>query len=619
MSKKTEKIQASWENKISRAKAVRSAWKALFKVDKARDYLDGKQNEGGFSEEDFIVVNNVYSHLKAQLPALYAADPYFYVKLKKSYSPKPEDIALFEKRGKIRQSYLNYLKDEVELKQKVRLNIQDAFFSYGVIKTRFHADYEKNGSANEPMTGDDGEPLLDESGGPILEPEYVPVNERYVVERIHPDDFLWDEDAGPLPDSWNWLGHGVTITADDLISDRRFDKAAVRSLTKTGGDRMPKDDEAITREDRKKGGEVKGSAEFDDNYHQKETPPGERKIRYWEIYNLKKKTWLCVAEGADRLLMDEKKIPVGVETILRFTLRDDSPYPIPPMSQGLGVAKEYNLARSDIQKHRKRFNRKYELNVNGLIDEDEASKLENGEDGTIIRKMTSETLCTPIQDAMVDQTRYQELAYLKAEMIELFGGSSDEARGIAGADSATQAGILDKRLEMREGDSMSMVIDQVRDVARKLDMLVQVNITGEEAVKVTGPQGEFWELVREQDYEKINGEFEYGVNVGATIPQLPQMERSSFLAVLGILGNVPHFLTQPRLLKRILEMHHIDDEALLNDLLELGKQIMGGQMPQPGQTGSQPNVSESRPVSAAGGQAGGPKSLNLPGAGNFPG
>jgi len=321
--------------------------------------------------------------------------------------------------------------------------------------------------------------------------------------------------------------------------------------------------------------------------------------------------------------MDEKKIPVGVEkdpfSILRFTLRDDSPYPIPPMSQGLGVAKEYNLARSDIQKHRKRFNRKYELNVNGLINDDEASKLENGEDGTIIRKMTSETLCTPIQDAMVDQTRYQELAYLKAEMIELFGGSSDEARGIAGADSATQAGILDKRLEMREGDSMSMVIDQVRDVARKLDMLVQVNITGEEAVKVTGPQGEFWELVREQDYEKINGEFEYSVNVGATIPQLPQMERSSFLAVLGILGNVPQFLTQPRLLKRILEMHHIDDEALLNDLLELGKQIMGGQMPQPGQTGSQPNVSEQRPVSAAGGQAGGPKSLNLPGAGNFPG
>jgi hypothetical protein len=53
------------------------------------------------------------------------------------------------------------------------------------------------------------------------------------------------------------------------------------------------------------------------------------------------------------------------------------------------------------------------------------------------------------------------------------------------------------------------------------------------------------------------------------------------------------------------EMHHIEDEPMLEELYQLGKQIMGGQVAPPGNSGSQAGQGETRPVSAVGGQTGG--------------
>ena len=43
-SKKLIEAQEEWEYKIQRAKLVRKNWKDLFRVDMAKDYIDGKQN-----------------------------------------------------------------------------------------------------------------------------------------------------------------------------------------------------------------------------------------------------------------------------------------------------------------------------------------------------------------------------------------------------------------------------------------------------------------------------------------------------------------------------------------------------------------------------------------------
>jgi len=608
-------FQTEWEEKIRRAKKVRENWKQQFKVELCKEFFEGRQNIYNYPQNEWITINKIYSHLKAQIPSLYPTDPYFYVKLKRSYSPNPMDIALWEQKGKIRSAMLNYLKGETKLKDNVKLSIQDAFFQYGVIKTAYRADLKDNPNYGDYVKNDDDSYMIGEEGEFLEEPEKIPINERYEVLRVHPDDFLIDEDAGPLENSWKWLAHRVETTLDEAKKDPRFKKSAVRSLSESEETTDSGDKE---RKKRKKGDDLGDTDPFSAKYNTKKT---NKYVVYWEIYDVEQKEWFIIAEGGKTPLVAPGEYPPGIDehcfSILRFTLRDDSFYPIPPLTQGIDPANEYNMARSQILTHRKRFNRKYQALDQGAEDT-ELSKLENGEDGTVVKVKVMDAI-KAIQDAPLDQQRYIELNYLDRDMIELLGGSTDEARGIAGADSATQASILDNRMEIRQSDEKTQVMEFTTNVARRLDMLVQANIDRETAVFVTGPQGEMWQLIREDDYQKIDGEYEYTVNVGATIPQLPQMERASFMAFLQTMAAFPHIMTRPRLMKKVMEMHHIEDEALVQELLQLGQQIMSGQMPQPGNPGSQGGVSEARPMSAMRGQTSGMQSLNQPGAGNFQG
>jgi hypothetical protein len=115
--------------------------------------------------------------------------------------------------------------------------------------------------------------------------------------------------------------------------------------------------------------------------------------------------------------------------------------------------------------------------------------------------------------------------------------------------------------------------------------------------------------VRQSDYEDISGEFGYDVNVGATMPRLPQMERASWHAFLTLLSTFPQLMLSKRLIKMQAENHHIEDETLQKEFHEIGQKMMSGQLPMPGGQGSQPGVAEDRPGSAIGGQAGGVASM----------
>lgn len=618
--KKAADKQELWEERIGRAKKVRTAWKERFQVDKIRDYIEGQQNEDGKPPSEHLTINKTYTALKALLPSLYSHDPYFYLRLRRAYNPNPMDIALWEKRCDIRAANLNYYKEELELKTKARRCIRDAMSAYGILKVHYYTDAKQNPDAGRPALGTDGEPLT-QNGEFILEPDTIPVNERYCLTHVLPDDFLWDEDASTDPDTWSWVAQRIRLTLEQAREDSRINQSALKGMEGKAG---PKDEEYRKREERKKGTDVAGRTGGDTREDKKKlTDP----LVTWEIYNIKKKTWLWIAEGAEQPLVEEENFPAEIKkhpyALLRFFERDDSPYTIPPFSQGLDPQREYNEVRSKLMVHRKRFNRKYWMQGSAFSDpETAASKLESGEDGTVLiaDQPVAYDPVKAIQDAPLDQMNYQESMLLNADMAELFEGTHNEARGIARADSATQAGILEKRMEIREGDMLSLVVDFVKDVARKLDRLIQAHIDRDQAVKISGPEGEFWQLVRTSDYDEINGEYAVEVNVGATVPQLPQMERASFMAVLGVFASAPQLLLSKRLVKEITRMHHMEDETLVDELVEIGQKMMQAQAQgQNTKPGSQPNVTERNPIAIAGGQAGGPQSLMLPGAGNLGG
>ena len=592
MAKLKKDEHKEWEHEVNEAVKAKKDWWDQFQVDKALDYFEGKQNPG-YNKEEWITINKIYSHMMAQLPALYSIDPYFYVKLKKTFKPDPESIADYEERGKIRQAMLNYMKGELQLKTKARLSIQDSHFAIGIVKTRFKADEIDNPQAGKPMLDDEGKKLIDEqTKKPILQPDKLPVNKQYIVTRLHPNAILWDSEASTLPDTWCWIGEKIQMEREDAQKDKRFDQMAVASMK--GRRNMDNQEKA------KQGFNVFNEA--------KQQTKEDDVLIFYEIYDLKKRQVLTIGEGADRFVIKPRGLPPGIEdhpySILRFVLRHNSPYPIPPMSQGLDQQNEYNLSRSRILTHRKRFNRKYTVLAQALTDESDISKLENGDDGTVIVVNTHGAI-EPIRDAQLDQQTYNELAMLNNDMVEIFG-NPDTARGIASADSATEASIMDSHLAIKEGDRQSMVVDFILDIAKKLDQLIEANLDKDQAVKITGPQGEMWVPVSPSDYDKIEGEFEYSVNLGATRPRLPDIERSQLIAFLSqVVIPMPHILTSPSLMKKVAEMFHIEDEAILKELRDMGQKMLSGQTPMPGQQGTPAGNPVSEVLGAALGQQGG--------------
>jgi hypothetical protein len=140
------------------------------------------------------------------------------------------------------------------------------------------------------------------------------------------------------------------------------------------------------------------------------------------------------------------------------------------------------------------------------------------------------------------------------------------------------------------------------NIARKLDQLIQVGITEDQVIKITGPvpENNQWQQLRAEDFESVNGEYEYTIDVGATTPRLPEIERSQLLAMLSLIAQNPQLALSEPLLKRLFELHHITDQTIIQEVRGIAEKIMSGQMMMPGAGGSQPGVSDMNPATGIG-------------------
>ena len=582
-----------WICCIDRAKKVKEKWREDFRVALGYEYFEGRHRPPHIPAAEWITLNLIYSRIDAKLPALYSTDPYYHVKLAKSYSPKAEDIPAFELKAKVRQSMLNYLKGELDLQAEAQTSILDGMFQFGICKTHLSAEVLDNPKKGEPVLGEDGRPLIDqETGEPVLETEELTANEMYNVTRIDPDDFLVDGNAGPLEKSVRWYGHRIKYPLEDAKQNKRFNASARAYLRATESeDQWDKDKDA------QKGIATQGEGKERDH----------DTVVTWEIYDLREKQWLTVSEGCDHFLRKPGPLPKGIEkhpfSEYRHVKRPNSWYPIPPVSQLIDPQREYCESRSKFLTHRKRFNRKYEVYSAGMVDAQKAmTQLQYGEDGTNVEKNTPQQCVFPIADASLDQQFHMEMAYLKKDFDDIDGGQLP----IPGVDSATEAGIIEKRTMTREGYHVNIAMRFLTSIGRKLDQLVQAHLKRDQAVRVVGPEGESWEMVKVDDYREIEGEYQYSIATGSMLPQLPEIERAQLTGFAALFVQAPQlFAAMPMFTRRLLKAHGIDDESIIQEFKALGEMIAQGTIPPgPGATGSQPNTAGT-PQARTGGAAGG--------------
>ena len=132
MAKKTEIERLNiWKNRMG--------WSKKFKEPLIKEYQSfikyfyGDQydvlKETSLDSTTAIVINLIFSHIKATLPMLYFQNPRFYL----------DATGLeYEERKDVAEEVLNYVVKKEKLKREIRLATLDALFLMGVCKTGYN-------------------------------------------------------------------------------------------------------------------------------------------------------------------------------------------------------------------------------------------------------------------------------------------------------------------------------------------------------------------------------------------------------------------------------------------------------------------------------------------------
>jgi len=546
--KETE-LQRYWVGEIERAEKCKEAWRKKFQVEACYKYFLGDQRPENYAAEDWFTLNLVYSNIHAQIPSLYFKDPYFFVRLKRSYIPDQQYIELVELNMRVREGVLNYLQGENDLVSKGQLCILDAFFQFGVLKARYVSKFERNPDGGRGA------------------PKETLVAEKFKWERVNPNNILVSADAGC--EEFTWIAQKCVDYYENVKNNPLYEG----NTAKLESDANLKDyDEDASNSDGflpKLGGKSRKKFMGD-------TPDSEKLVTFWEIYDISRNLMWVVASNNDRPLL-KRSMPKGIDghpfSFLRFNDNTDengeeSWYPIPEVFNQLGAQAEYNLACNDVALHRKRFKRKYGV-YEGCIDEEELEKLEDPIDGQVVKMAHPDwqTKFAAIEDPPLNNAVYYDRTQLRVDFYDMAGAGPDSA--VAGkSDTATEAEILNNRLQIRESDKQYRIRKFLIHGARKIHQLLEAQLTTEGAVHVVGPRGKGWIQYNNKSFGKIEGEIEFDIDVASMAPRNIQTERAQLLQFFQTIMQAPMIFTDPKIMEYLAEKFDIHEEGFMKALTE---------------------------------------------------
>ena len=571
-----------WRDRIERSKKIRK--KYLKDVKKYIEFYEGSQwGDKKVTLSEKAVVNLIFPHIKAQLPALYFQNPKWFCNAK----GKKDEIEVLKRKALIAQEALNYYAKEnlgITLKKQIRLSILDAFFSFGTIKVGYVADFESNptyGNFNVIGYDEGGDPIYEidpETGKPLSDDEEeIVTNEAFFARRRSPRVMLFDPECENYFEDGRWIAEEIVKTIEDVKASRLYDNT--------------KDLEASFS--------VKPGYGTDDIDHEEypELREDLERITIYEMYDLEHDKLLVMADGHDKFLRDETT-PDGVEgcpyVFLRFNETPDEMYPISDIKNLKPVQEEYNLGRSMIMTHAKRYARKYGYTDStfGSNAEQEMEKVKNPEDGLFFKVQDLKEMPQPLVDAPLDAAVYSSFEQAKQDFREV-GGATESERGVVERrKTAYEASKIAEASSIRKEDRKSLVEDFASEIGSKLLQSMQANLTIEEAVEIMGQSGVEWVNISR---EEIEGQFTVGVEIGSCAPRIPEFERQEMINMMQVIAQFPPdlvtmYINLEGILKNMPRYFPLlEYENLINtpEQVEQMKQMIMAQKSKPQQGGGQ--------------------------------
>lgn len=600
---KAEKV-AIWRNRIETAKAFRQEFRdgedpdnGCYGSQFARDAYNGKTKPAWWSPKDpWVNVNKVKSAIRAGVPSLLYSNPRFKVTPRRPIL-NDQGVDVSWNRARAQSEWLTTTWQESHGNQHARNAITNAYLGFGALKAGYcpsFKDDEKRGvfalnengdfilgpdgipelERGEYATDEDGNIVFDEDGLPVLHPGEIQ-SELFFVDNIDFDNFLFDVSSGS-----DFFNHRFVIEEwSRPLKQVREDPRFVRSRRKRVNATHTIDME------RMEGGSPWGHTRPEIFTSAVEEDEG--LVRGYDIYDFENKEYLVLPDLAsdtktnNEFLMEDD-LPAGTDhgpyRFLKFTESDgDKWYPIPDAIDMALVNQEYNITRSQMMIHREHTKTRYletpgAFDVEGSNADEERAKFIFGEDGVLIR-VSDPTAIQPAPKAQLDASFFQAIPNIAADFNDI-AGQPGEARGVADADTATQASILATGNELRNSDRRDNQVQTfLAEVGKMLLRSARANAENDLFLKVQTRDGKQPFVFARVDREVLEGDYDVEVEIGSTLPTNDPRAIQQLITYLQALGQNPGLGMYPGLNARVIDSLNLDP-VLAEEIAQISQQIL---------------------------------------------
>lgn len=573
-----ERLQI-WRNRVGWSRERREPAVKRYESFK-RFYIGDQWDSTATSLENPLVVNLIYSHIKATLPGLYFQDPYFFLEPhEKTYEPYIP----------VGESVLNYFVRHNKMRRYVRLATLDAILYMGVLKVGYDPKFMPNPngggkvSAGKDDAGNDIWITDPETGGPLTEPDELLTEDNFFVERVSPANMLFDPEPNNFIEDGTWIGEETIERLDEVQDnpDYKYRSKLKESHVASNETFVGPEDNPDVQDDLKR-------------------------IRLVHLYDFTEGIYRVYADGQEDNVgfLYEEDISKGIDlhpySVLKFHEIPGETYPLSEIQVLKPIQEEYNKAMTMLLNHAKRFVRKYTAEIGTFSDPQEKEKLLEPEDGMIVEIVKGMTgKIAPINDAVMDPAILQVLQEIPQAFWKTAGASESERSTVERRKTMFEASQISKYTQLRNEDRVSLVEDWISDVGKKLYDQLQANLRVPTAIKISNKYGQFWkEGITKDD---IQGDYDVSVRIGSTKPKIPEFEKqdlAEFMQALATIPNIQAYINPPgqmgidltEMIKNIAKIYDLDEDILkprpMPQMLPGMPGMMGGQ---PGQQQPSPN------------------------------
>lgn len=615
-----------WRKRIKIAQEVRDKEKQIWDKNLLSYRGKLKPDERIWCPEDpWVSVELVHSSIRASIPSLLYSNPGWTVYPRKpmiEMGPGGEMIDMSWENARSKELWLDSVWRETRGNEHVRVAMISAFLAFGAVKVGYSPDfedcdtrgeyaYDDNGDliptgdtdedGNELYKLEQGDYLRDEEGEPyydddtglhVLDPGLLQ-REHFFVEWVPWDNLLFDPEGGN-----NFKNHRYVIEEwcrplDHVRYDPRYNprlRLQVRAATSVRQE-LFRAGESSSPDGAQEPLDVEAAANVD-----------EERVRGWDIYDFEERRMMVLVEETpgsrvnDEYLLDTS-IPEGVEhgpfCFLKWNEDPGRWYPKTDAEAMAKIELEYNLTRSQMLTHRNQSRGRYLETMNGGFAGEDGGELErqkfvSGPSGTVV-KVKSPDGITPARKDALSGDFFQSIPNIRLDFAEV-AGQPGEARGVADADTATQASLLAANADVRNNDRRDNLTQQfLIDIGTKLLQSAQAHASQVQWIKVAQkPDDPHPFEFKEVTPEDLDGEFDCGVVMGSTQPRNSAARVQLYERIILMIAQNPHIAASPTLMRRMFEAIDLKDEQLISEITNIGQQALAamGVTPAPGPGGA---------------------------------